>query len=235
MTFSPRFARFFAVLILFLNLAVARAAVTFETVRAFSRDGRAPNTRLVRAGDGNYYGMTLYGGRNETGFVAGTVFPSHSGGRGRSFVGLRRPQILRRRVDGCERWKTSTELSRRAGTSGRGEIFRLTTGGTYTRLYSFKGQTADGYDGQYPGSAPVEASDGALYGVAGGIIYRVNKAGSVSTAFRFETSEINGPDGSLVIGPDGAFLRHGFLRRVGRIRSHFPPHHLGRTFFVVQF
>ena len=46
------------------------------------------------------------------------------------------------------------------GGANRGALFRLTTAGTFTNLYSFAGTG----DGSYPQAAPVQGGDGNLYG-----------------------------------------------------------------------
>jgi uncharacterized repeat protein (TIGR03803 family) len=80
------------------------------------------------------------------------------------------------------------------GAYGYGTLYQLTPFGKYTLLYSFTG----GNDGKGPYNAPIEASDGNLYGVTnyygaygtfqtGGTIYQYNlKTGALTTVYSFQ-------------------------------------------------
>lgn len=74
------------------------------------------------------------------------------------------------------------------GSSGYGVLFKITPTGTYTVLHQFTG----GSDGGAPVSAPVQASDGNLYGntsfstVGAGTIYKFSPpSGTFTTIFTF--------------------------------------------------
>jgi uncharacterized repeat protein (TIGR03803 family) len=68
------------------------------------------------------------------------------------------------------------------GALGIGTLFRLTASGTYKDLYDFSG----GSDGGYPYPAPMEASDGNLYGLTSyATLYRYTRAGEFSTLYSF--------------------------------------------------
>ncbi len=71
---------------------------------------------------------------------------------------------------------TVTNKQDNLGTVDAGELFKLTPNGTRTLLHAFNGTT----DGGYPTSAPIEASDGNLYGVAHGLFYT-----DVSTIYKY--------------------------------------------------
>jgi uncharacterized repeat protein (TIGR03803 family) len=69
------------------------------------------------------------------------------------------------------------------GTADAGVLFRISPGGVYTILYEF----ANGTDGEAPSAAPIQASDGNLYGithqndVTGGAIYKYSLSTNVFT------------------------------------------------------
>ncbi len=98
-----------------------------------------------------------------------------------------------------------------AGSNGVGTVFKMTTNGVFTPLYSFKTNTIDG---QSPEAALVEGNDGNLYGTttAGGTnsrgtIFKITPAGVLTTLHAFSTSGTGGydPTAPLVLGPDGNF------------------------------
>ena len=99
------------------------------------------------------------------------------------------------------------------GSVTAGAVFKVTTGGTYTTLYSFTG----GKDGAYPYAPPVEGNDGNFYGTttAGGnttkcgggcgTIYKITPAGALTTLYEFDITHGYAPYGPLVLGTDGNF------------------------------
>jgi len=87
------------------------------------------------------------------------------------------------------------------GTSSNGTIFRITTGGVETVLYSFSGGSAGGD----PGSALLLANDGNFYGVThdggtanGGAIYKMTPGGAVSILHNFQDGST--PDDGIYPG-----------------------------------
>lgn len=98
------------------------------------------------------------------------------------------------------------------GADQYGAIFRLTSSGTYTVIYSF----TNGMDGSFPESDLVEAADGNLYGTAGGgganksgVVFRIGFSGTLTTIYSFcsltDCADGGYPDGGLTIGSDGNF------------------------------
>jgi len=94
------------------------------------------------------------------------------------------------------------------GTSALGVLFKITAAGSYTGLYNFTG----GADGRYPSSAPIQASDGNLYGttangtVDDGTIYKyIPSTGTFSTIYSFKQdgSQGSGIVAALMQGADG--------------------------------
>jgi uncharacterized repeat protein (TIGR03803 family) len=93
------------------------------------------------------------------------------------------------------------------GSTGHGTIFKMTTSGTLTSLYSF---TA-GNDGEYPAAGLVQGVDGNFYGTTRtggahccGTVFKITPSGTFTTIYSFRGT----PDGSglyapLVVGTDG--------------------------------
>ncbi len=100
--------------------------------------------------------------------------------------------------------------TRNGGTNGGfGTIFRMTTNGVVTTLYTF----SDGSDGAAPSGNLVQATDGNLYGTTqrggdtfgDGTIFRISTNGSFTSLYEFT----GGADGSipvsgLIQGADGS-------------------------------
>ena len=94
------------------------------------------------------------------------------------------------------------------GMSGSGTVFKITSAGVYTVLYSFAGGTADGNDP----TALIQGSDGDLYGTTGaggtsnnGTVFKITPAGVETVLYSFA----GGTDGALptilINGSDGNF------------------------------
>ncbi len=90
-----------------------------------------------------------------------------------------------------------------------GTIFRLTTNGVLTHLYTF----TNGVDGGIPLCKLVQLADGSFYGTAStggagkhGTIFKLDSIGSFTTLYSF-TNGVDGgiPDAGLTLGPDGNF------------------------------
>ena len=131
-------------------------------------DGEAPMAGLVQATDGNFYGTTYAGGNNNCnfGFGCGTIFRITPSG---ALTTLYRyssdpygtvsyyPSLLQG-TDGSLYGVTQT-----GGAQNQGTIFRITTAGTLTVLYSFC-SAANCTDGAGPTAALLQAADGSFYG-----------------------------------------------------------------------
>ena len=148
---------------------IGTSTVTESVLHSFAGgtgDGANPNgnSSLVQASDGNFYGMTLYGGANNVGTVfkitpAGveTVLHSFAGGTGDGAL----PYCsLIQASDGNLYGMTNT-----GGANNVGTVFKITPSGTVTVLHSFAGSTSDGAN---PYGDLIQASDGNLYGMTWG-------------------------------------------------------------------
>jgi uncharacterized repeat protein (TIGR03803 family) len=145
-------------------------------------DGSTPAAALVLGSDGNFYGTTAGGGTSNTGTVfkitpggVATVLHSFAGG---TADGSRPNTALIQGNDG-NFYGTSAyggiggDVS--MGSSGNGTVFRITSAGVETMLYSFAGGT----DGSNP-SALILGADGIFYGTTSN-----GGSSNLGTVYRF--------------------------------------------------
>jgi uncharacterized repeat protein (TIGR03803 family) len=94
------------------------------------------------------------------------------------------------------------------GVNGAGSIFKLTTGGTLTILYTFTG----GADGKEPLAGLIQGSDGNFYGTTTsggaygyGTLYNLTTNGLLTTLASFNYTNGAVPFGTLVQASDGIY------------------------------
>jgi uncharacterized repeat protein (TIGR03803 family) len=124
--------------------------------------GYAPNSGLLQATDGNFYGTTIYGG---TGQRCGTVFRLDQRGTVSvvyAFNGL---------PDGCDPYGIvqgtdgnlyGTTLGGGKGADGQGTLFQLTLDGAHTIVHYF------GVAAGQPYAPPTQDTNGSFYGTTWG-------------------------------------------------------------------
>jgi len=191
-----------ALAVLFLATFHVSGADVLQTIHSFGMSG--PDSPLMQASDGNLYGTSSTGGANGAGSVfrittngSLTILHSFTGGEdgANPFGGLIQAS------DGNFYGTTSEEL-----TGGAGTVFRMSSQGILTTLYSFTGLE----DGSDP-TTLTQASDGNLYGTTfidgaggNGTIFRVTTNGTLTTLYSF-TGNWDGanPLGMLVQARDG--------------------------------
>ncbi len=192
-------------------------------------DGSVPSAALVKGPDGNFYGTTAAGGANcnRTSTPAGTVFRITPDGALTTLYsfcstggdactdGAQPVGSLVVGSDGELYGTTSL-----GGVSSLGSIFRISTDGQFTRLYSFCATGAPICpDGVGPQAGLVLGQDGNFYGTTvsdgdngGGTVFSITPAGQLTTLYSFCDigTSLSCPDGSypmsgLVQGTDGNF------------------------------
>jgi uncharacterized repeat protein (TIGR03803 family) len=210
----------------------------------FGTNGSHPWGGLVEADDGNLYGTTYDGGDYPGSAVGGapgvgTVFRITTDGSLTtifSFMatnGANPVTALTKGPDGALYGTTRAGGStfgdpRSFDNAGWGTLFKITTNGQFTSLYSF----ASNSEGAEPFSTMTLASDGNLYGVVGSTnyptigasqVFRLTPAGVVSTFAQADpfvgvctlSSLIQTRDGQLFgASISGGTLHHGGIYKV---------------------
>jgi uncharacterized repeat protein (TIGR03803 family) len=197
--------------------------------------GTNPNSNLLLASDGNFYGTTNSGGTGGFGgvyrmapdgtFTSLVSFTNTSG----SFLGSGPSSNLVQGSDG-NLYGTTT-----AGGTGSGTIYKITTAGAFTSLVSLTG-TAGTSPGATPHGTLRQAADGYFYGTTSGggffglgTVFRVNGAGSFQSLYTFGTNNdggspnINGSSSfsdcfRLLVGNDG-YLYGGNASTIFRVHA----------------
>lgn len=196
---------------------------TLTTLSSFSsNNGAYPAAGLTLGPDGNFYGTTFFlsmaradqGG----GSGAGTVFRITTNGILTTLASFATnngagPLGLTLGSDGnfygtTERGGTTAV----SASSGYGTVFRITTDGALTTLFSF-GNT----NGASPLAGLTQGPDGNFYGTTGfgaangparGTAFRITTNGVLTTLFSFSFFKYGSgevPEGTLALGPDGNF------------------------------
>ncbi|MBS0380725.1 MAG: hypothetical protein JSS29_19770 [Proteobacteria bacterium] len=176
-------------------------------------DGSVPSG-VVQASDGNFYGVTTYGGATGNGTVfqvtpagAETVLYSFVNGLG---DGFNPSGTLIQATDG-NLYGTAPY----GGAYSNGAIFKVSLSGQESILYSFNASANDGFS---PGSGVIQASDGNLYGttpgngtnvnVSFGAVFKVTLSGQETLVYTFKgltASDGQLPDAGVIQGSDGNF------------------------------
>lgn len=172
-------------------------------------NGANPYAGLTAAGDGNFYGTTYNGGSNDLGtiFRVSTngvlnLLVSFTGTNG-AYPGSGPRTGLALGSDG--HLYGTTEYG---GPTDDGTVFRVTTNGVFTNLFSFS--ATNGYS---PFAGVVEGPDGNFYGTtsggsgvsSNGTAFRISHAGMLETVVFFDYTNGPSPIGDLALGRDGNF------------------------------
>jgi uncharacterized repeat protein (TIGR03803 family) len=222
--------------------AIISPAQTLTTLVSFDgADGNSPQS-MIQATDGNFYGVTYSGGAYNNG---GTIFKVTPGGalttlynfcsQSNCIDGENPAGQLLQAKDGNLYGTTflggGNCVIENGAMTGCGTVFKITTGGQFTSLYSFCSIVVEGLcaDGISPYAGLIQGIDGNLYGTAtyggdnaadncfdcngAGTVFRITTAGELTTIFQFCNS-INStgycldgdtPYGGLLQTADGTF------------------------------
>jgi len=187
-------------------------------------DGALPAASVIQAHDGNIYGTTLAGGTAPSG-GGGVVFQITPSGTETNLYSFCQaagscidgvvPRDLIEGPDG--NFYGITEEGGANSANPDGTVFRITSAGNLTTIYSFC-SIAGCTDGSGPLGGLTLGSDGNLYGTtynggnnSGGTIYKMTLAGVESPLYSFcSTGGANCTDGknpaaTLIQGSDGNF------------------------------
>jgi uncharacterized repeat protein (TIGR03803 family) len=176
-------------------------------------DGEDPTGGLIQAKDGNFYGVTSFGGAHGLGSIY-KVTPAGTESVLYSFMG--------QPTDGANPIGRLVEASdgnfygvaSQGGAHVDGAVFKITPAGDESLLYTF-GQSPT--DATYPAGGLIQASDGYLYGATtnggsygyggGGAVYRLSLSGTETIVYSFAAPSAQGtyPVGGLLQASDGNF------------------------------
>jgi len=208
----------------FLSLAVALtaaigAAQAYDTPRIntlyhftqqdFPSVGNFEASQLIQASNGDFYGVSAYGGKSSLGFVyrvsrsSGVITHLHDFGF--SDGATPRGQLLEA-SDGFLYGTTEAGGANRSdycylgqyyGESGCGTIFKVGLNGGFTKVHDFYTE-ADGYQSA-PSTGMIQASDGNFYGMAmrpfptgTSSIFKMTPGGTVSVLHLFPADQSQG-------------------------------------------
>jgi uncharacterized repeat protein (TIGR03803 family) len=199
-------------------VAPAQIVSTLATFSGVNNGGYQPVGELTRGRNGSLYGTTYYGGGGvDCSAGCGTVFKINPDG---ILTTLYRfcPQVSC--IDGESPYAglvlgTDGNLygtTESGGVYGWGTIFKITSSGTLTTLYSFCGCK----DGGSPRSPLILGTDGNFYGTTffggaegAGTVFKITRSGTLITLHSFCAralcSDGNEPLAGLVEGTDGNF------------------------------
>lgn len=189
------------------QLTTSGALTTLVTLAFGGSTGAYPIAGLIQGQDGNFYGTTAFGGTNGYGTafqlltnqtLTTLVSFNISGNAGASpYAGLVQAN------DGSLYGTTY-----QGGTNGYGTIFKLTTNGTFTSLYSFTGTN----DGAKPYAGLIQGPDGNFYGTTFnggangyGTVFELATNGTLTTLVSFGNTNGANPQAALLLASDGNF------------------------------
>ncbi len=197
------------VLVQCLASAIGAPAQKFTNLVNFKGTGGLDPGVLVQGFDGNLYATDTYGGTNGWGTafkvsLKGTFTILHSFcARQRCSDGNDPLAVLFEAANGNFYSTTST-----GGNYGAGTVFKITPHGSLTTLYSFRRCSAlPCQDGNTPGAALIQATDGNFYGTTDrggtynrGTLFQITQYGHERILHSFSSA---GPVGTLLQATDG--------------------------------
>jgi uncharacterized repeat protein (TIGR03803 family) len=200
-----------------IAMVAAASAQTLTTLANFNKINGFNPVSLIQATDGNFYGVTYYGGTPtscslSSEYNCGTVFKVTPAGQLTTLYSFcsqpncsdgANPRSLIQASNGnfygvAEAGGTPTDYC-----NGCGTIFEITPSGVLTTLYTFC-LAAGCPDGMEPMTL-IQATNGNFYGVAwrdgaddGGNVFELSAAGKFTILYNF-CAQTNCPDGALPV------------------------------------
>ena len=176
-------------------------------------DGSYPQTRLLQASDGNFYGTTVFGGSNNAASNgSGTIFKVTPQGVESVIHSF---DAATANTGGFSAWLVQGADGNLYGTTigggayGYGSIFQLTLAGVYSTVYSF-GANGDDVGTGPSGGLSLNADGTVLYGVGitgSGSIFESSLSGADTSLHEFANTggdaETAGGVGAVIMGSDG--------------------------------
>jgi uncharacterized repeat protein (TIGR03803 family) len=164
---------------------------------ATATDASLPYTGLAQGPDNNLYGTTLRGGDNDKGAIFRIALDGSNFSIIHHFNGANGENPEGQLIVGSDGELYGTTLQ--GGASNRGAIYKISTSGVFTLLYSFPSLsgfgdlgTAINATGANPRAGLLLAADGNYYGTAyqggpggNGTVFRMTPAGDVSVFHAF--------------------------------------------------
>jgi uncharacterized repeat protein (TIGR03803 family) len=198
----------------------AQAAAVLTTLYAFvgGTDGAGPYAGLVQGSDGNFYGTTEYSSRapRPPMYIGpGSVFKISTNGNLTTLYSFTGGNDGANPVGGLVQGSDgnfygTTQFGGNTNLNfgyGYGTVFKISTNGALTTLYSFSG----GNDGAGPNGL-VQASDGNFYGTTqyggtngNGTVFKMSATGAYISLYSFTGGNDGGNPNGLVQGSDGNF------------------------------
>jgi uncharacterized repeat protein (TIGR03803 family) len=194
---------------------------TLTTLALFSKTGtgsQTPIAGLVQGKDGALYGVTSRGSANictirpTYNVHCGTIFKITTSGTLTTLASFNQasgfspssPLVL-----GTDGNFYGTTVFGGANYPGFGTVYKVTPTGALTVMHSF-----DATDGEKSYAALVQGADGNFYGTtsyggtnsnAGGTVFKITPAGTLTTLHNFGSGDSTGPDAGLILATDGNF------------------------------
>jgi len=217
-----------ASIIFLLCAAIASPAQTFKSAAVFTgTNGTGPQVSLTQGPDGNYYGVTVFGGDGtyHTEYLGGVFFRVTANGaltplynfcsEANCADGAGPDGGLLLAMDG-----NFYGTANGGGANNYGTVFKMTPEGQLTTLHNFCSER-NCADGMFPSGTLVQGTNGNFYGttqdggphgsfLGGGIVFKITPSGDLTTLYGFcaleQCRDGSGPESvGLVQASDGNF------------------------------
>ena len=174
-------------------------------------NGSCPLAGLIQGSDGRLYGTAALGGSNANN---GTIFKITTDGFAftllHSFTGADGRCPMAGLVQGTDGSFYGTTAYGGASNGTNGTVFKITSTGGFTPLYSFP---SNGRNGRSPLGSLIQSTDGNFYGTTSaggasgenGTVFKITPSGTFSSLFTFNDANGSFPAAGLVRAADGNF------------------------------